>query len=61
MLIILSNCYPPKLPDGLDLEIFTRESLISAYKCCNDPKKREHVTPWIRDSGNNFKIGSIKY
>ncbi len=56
----LSNCYPPKLPDGLDLEIFTRESLISAYKYCNDPKKREHVTPFIRDS-DNFKIGYINY
>jgi len=56
----LSNCYPPQLPDGLDLEIFTRESLISAYKSCDDPKKREHVTPWIRES-NNFKIGYINY
>ena len=42
------------------MEIFTRESLISAHQNCNDPKKREHVTPWIRESGN-FKIGSIKY
>ena len=42
------------------LALFTRESLISAHKNCHDPKKREHVTPWIRESGN-FKIGSIKY
>ena len=32
----LSNCYPPSLPDGLDLEIFTRESLISAHHNCHD-------------------------
>lgn len=56
----LSNCYPPTLPDGLDLEIFTRESLISAHHNCRDLKKREHVTTWIRESGN-FKVGSIKY
>ena len=56
----LSNCYPPRLPDGLDLEIFTRESLISAHQNCHDLKKREHVTPWIRES-DNFKVGSIKY
>ena len=28
----LSNCYPPCLPDGFDLEIFTRESLETAYQ-----------------------------
>jgi len=56
----LSNCYPPNLPDGLDLEIFTRESLISAHKNCKNEKMREHVTPWIRDS-KEFKIGSLNY
>ena len=56
----LSNCYPPRLPDGLDLEIFTREALISAHQNCHDLKKREHVTSWIRESGN-FKVGSIQY
>ena len=56
----LSNCYPPNLPDGFDLEIFKRKTLLAANKNCMDKNKREHVTPWIRESGN-FKIGSKIY
>ena len=53
----LSNCYPPNLPDGFDLEIFTKESLLKANRFCSDIKMREYVTPWIRESGNlNYHI-----
>jgi len=53
----LSNCVPPTYPDGLDVEVFTRESLQIAQQECNDPAQREHVTPWIRDSGR-FRLAS---
>ncbi len=56
----LSNCYPPNLPDGFDLEIFTKDSLIKANRFCSDIKMREHVTPWIRESGQ-FKVSSLNY
>ena len=56
----LSNCYPPNLPDGLDLEIFSKEALILAHENCHDLNMREHVTPWIRNS-KKFKVGSLKY
>ena len=46
-----SNCISPTYPDGLDIEIFTRPTLLLAQKECKDPTQREHVTPWIRDSG----------
>lgn len=46
-----SNCITPTFPDGLDIEIFTREALLLAQKECRDAKQREHVTPWIRESG----------
>lgn len=46
-----SNCTLPTYPDGLDVEIFTRQSLMFAQAECNDASQREHVTPWIRDSG----------
>ncbi len=46
-----SNCTPPTYPDGLDIEIFSRQVLLLANKTCTDPTQREHVTPWIRDSG----------
>ena len=51
-----SNCVKPTYPDGLDIEIFTRDSLIIAHKECKDKKQREHVTPWIREN-KDFRIG----
>ena len=47
----LSNCTSPTYPDGLDVEIFTRHSLLLAQAECIDAAQREHVTPWMRDSG----------
>ena len=47
----LSNCDPPTYPDGLDIEIFTRQALLLAQAECIDAVQREHVTPWIRNSG----------
>ena len=46
-----SNIDPPTFPDGLDVEIFTRDALIQANKFCKDIKDREHVTPYLRESG----------
>ena len=56
----LSNCYPPTFPDGLDIEIFTRESLLISGEKCKNVFQREHVTIWIRESGE-FKVGVYKY
>ena len=47
----LSNTDPPSYPDGLDIEIFNRRSLLLAQSESVDFTQREHVTPWIRDSG----------
>ena len=52
----LSNCITPTYPDGLDIEVFTRDSLLRSQQECVDSEQREHVTPWIRESGN-FKLG----
>ena len=46
----MSNCFPATYPDGLDIEIFTRDSLMQASEECCDQKLREHVTPWMRSS-----------
>ena len=54
-----SNTIPPTYPDGLDVEIFSRDVLIKAYELCNDDYQKEHVTPWIRNN-ENFKIGNLK-
>ena len=47
----LSNCVEPTYPDGLDVEIFTRSALLMAQSECSDSAQREHVTPWMRESG----------
>ena len=44
----LSNTIDPTFPDGLDVEVFTKKILKEAYLNCEDPKMREHVTPWMK-------------
>jgi glutamate-1-semialdehyde 2,1-aminomutase len=56
----LSNCVPPSFPDGLDLEVFTRDALLRAQAECESAAQREHVTPWMRDSGA-LRLGSVQY
>lgn len=55
-----SNCLNPTLPDGMDAEIFTFNSLESAWRSSKKKSEREHVTPFIRESGK-FKILSVEY
>jgi len=45
-------------PDGFDVEIFTFAALKKTWKECHDPVGREHVTPYMRNSGK-FKIVSV--
>ena len=47
----LANCVEPVYPDGLDVEVFSVKSLQRAYKNATLPSQREHVTPFIRESG----------
>ena len=56
----LSNCVPSTYPDGLDIEVFTRRALLLAQAECRDASQREHVTPWIRDSGH-CRLGQKRY
>lgn len=56
-----SNCDYPTLPDGLDAEVFNFETLNYAHKHAVLPSEIEHVTPYIRNHPEKFKIGSWKY
>ena len=47
----LSNTNPPSYPDGLDIEIFTLEALQKAADEAVADSQREHVTPYIYQSG----------
>ncbi len=46
-------------PDGLDVEVFTFDSLARAWREAKDPVAREHVTPYIRTSGN-FTVRGVE-
>ena len=53
-----SNTDPATYPDGLDVEVFQSEALRRAHSKTNGQSDREHVTPFLRNSGH-FKTGSI--
>ena len=52
----LSNIHPPSYPDGFDIEIFTFKALYKAYRNAKKKYEREHVTPYIWDNFEKFKI-----
>ena len=54
----LSNIWPRTFPKGLDIEVFTFEALERAVSETTNPYDREHVTPYIRESGN-FKVANF--
>lgn len=54
-----SNVLEESFPDGLDIEVFTYNSLEIAWKNAKLLSEREHVTPFIRNS-NNFKKSNLK-
>lgn len=53
-----SNTNPPSYPDGLDVEVIKKEALSEAWRKAKLPSQREHVTPFIRDSGH-FKLENL--
>ncbi|WHZ10394.1 MAG: aminotransferase, Class III pyridoxal-phosphate dependent [Burkholderiaceae bacterium] len=46
-----SNGPPTTYPDGLDVEVFTLAALERAARETDKPHDREHVTPYLRESG----------
>ncbi len=55
----LSNCENPVYPDGLDVEVFNYFSLKKAYDNATLLSELEHVTPYICDTKNGFKICEV--
>jgi len=46
-------------PDGMGVEVFTFDSLEQAYKNAKLPSEKEHVTPYIYNNENKFKLFNI--
>lgn len=49
---------PRTFPRGLDVEAMTASALLEADALDGDPGRREHVTPFIRDSGRYRLVGT---
>jgi glutamate-1-semialdehyde 2,1-aminomutase len=56
----ISNRYPPTFPDGLDIDVFSFESLAKTWREAVKPYDREHVTPFFYDSGL-FKASNLEH
>lgn len=56
-----SNVRPPTFPDGMDVEIFSFAALEKAWQNAKLPSEREHVTAYIANHPEIFKIGNIVY
>lgn len=55
----LSNAVPPSFPDGLDTEVFRFAALETAAAETQKIFDREHVTPYLRESGK-FSNASVQ-
>lgn len=55
----VSNVHPPTFPDGLDTEVFTMDTLRTAYGAATHRYDREHVTPYLWKSKGLFKMLNV--
>jgi spore coat polysaccharide biosynthesis protein SpsF (cytidylyltransferase family) len=56
----LSNAILPTYPDGLDIEIFTRDAFLSLANSELTLMQREHVTLGFYDGTHDFKIKNFE-
>ncbi len=56
----VSNTIDPTYPDGLDIEVFSFRALEEASLKAKLKSEREHVTPFIKNDSNKFKIFNYK-
>jgi len=55
-----TNTMPETFPDGLDTEVFSFNTLKIAWENAKLSSEREHVTPYIRENPNIFKLVNLK-
>ena len=56
----LANTISPTYPDGLDVEVFSFAALRRAYENASQRYELEHVTPFMRETGN-FNVANFAY
>ncbi len=55
-----SNFIDRRFPDGLDAEAMSIETLGAAWRDAAPGPDREHVTPWIYNHPEVFRLGSLR-
>jgi spore coat polysaccharide biosynthesis protein SpsF len=55
----ITNFEPPTYPDGLDVEVVSTEALLEVAVVAQLPSEREHVTLFIRNHPERYKIGRL--
>jgi spore coat polysaccharide biosynthesis protein SpsF len=55
----VSNTLLPTFPDGTDVEVVSSDAFISLEKWSLTEYQKEHVTPFIYQNPNKFKLGNI--
>lgn len=55
-----TNADPASFPDGLDVEVFTRAALFAAAADAKLQSEREHVTLFIRNHPERFKLNHLR-
>jgi spore coat polysaccharide biosynthesis protein SpsF len=56
----LSNVLERRYPRGLDAEIFTFAALEQAHREAQRPREREHVTPYLYNHPEKFRLRSFR-
>ncbi|WP_420993403.1 cytidylyltransferase domain-containing protein [Cupriavidus sp. 30B13] len=54
-----SNVLPPTYPDGLDVEVFRFSVLETIWREASLPSQREHVTSFIYQHPERFRLGGL--
>ena len=57
----VTNALMRTYPYGTETEVFSMNSLEKTWKKAVLPSEREHVTPYMKNSENKFKVLNIKY
>jgi spore coat polysaccharide biosynthesis protein SpsF len=55
-----SNLFPRTYPRGLDAEVFTIAALDRAWSEAREPYQREHVTPYLYEHPETFRLAVVR-
>jgi len=57
----ISNANPRTFPFGTEVEVFSFNALELAWRNASLPSEREHVTPYMKNNSDKFRITNFEY